>query len=149
MRTAQVRFTVKMARLLLVACGLAGGLGCRSAPPAKGAPLGATDTEAMVAFIKHEHCQPGTCDDFGCETFSDGQTKGLPSHVVRCRWNDNRVAGVAGLNRCSYVHYSVDASNHALRNLDVSSPTSNDSCKPDKGFLQSVVTTEGYSGRLP
>jgi hypothetical protein len=149
MRTAQVRFTVKKASLLLVACGLAGVLGCRSSSSVKGTPLAATDMEAMVGFIKHEQCQPGTCDYFACETFSDGQTSGLPSHVVRCRWNDNRVGGGEASNRCAYVHYSVDASNHALRNLNLSSPTSPDGCQADKEFLQQVGTAEKYSGRLP
>ena len=103
----------------------------------------------MVAFIKHETCQPGTCDGFSCETFSDGQTRGLPSHVVRCKWNDTRVAGAIGANRCAYVHYSVDASNQALRNLHCSAPTSSEGCQPDKKFLEAVKTSEGYSGRLP
>jgi hypothetical protein len=134
---------------LLAAAAL---LACRSttsSAPEKSTPLSGSDLEIMTSFIKHEQCEPTVCDGVACETFSDGQTKGLPSHVVRCKWTDKRIAGGQSPNRCAYAHYSVDAASHGYNNMFLSTPSQNAACQPDKAFSDLIQGSQGYSGKVP
>jgi hypothetical protein len=134
---------------LLAVWTLTTSAGCRSKTSEKLPPVSDAHLEAMVTFIKHEACKPSSCDGFACETFSEGQTKGLPSHLVRCRWMDSRIADSATPKRCAYVHYSVDSAGQGFRNLFLSSPAFSDTCEPDKEFSSRVKSSQGYSGRMP
>ncbi len=117
----------------------------RSEAPVSSAP--GARPEAMVAFIKRETCQPSTCSDVVCETFSDGQTKALPAHVVRCRWTDTQDA--ASPKRCAYIHYAVDSEKDVLREMYLSSPAFSDVCQTDKAFTDLLKGPVGYSGSVP
>jgi hypothetical protein len=123
-------------------------IGCRTTAE-KLPPVSEAHLEAMTNFIKHQACQPSSCANFACETVSDGQTKGLPSHLVRCRWEDSSNGTPGTFNRCAFVHYSVDAGGTAYRNLFLSSVGFSDACPSDKEFYKLIKIDQGYSGRVP
>jgi hypothetical protein len=118
----------------------------RSAP--KLPPVPETHREMLTSFIKHQTCAPTTCDAFTCETFSSGQTKGLPSHVARCRWADTRSGG-GGPNRCAFVHYSEDKQAQGFGNLFLSVLFAGTACHSDPEFAARIKETQGYSGSVP
>ncbi|HEY2900825.1 MAG TPA: hypothetical protein VGL59_09640 [Polyangia bacterium] len=118
-------------------------------PQPNAAPIPQEHLEVMKTFIKHESCTPTTCDKVTCQSFSDGMTKGLPSHVVRCRWIDDRAGKSETPNRCAYVHYSVDAKNQGYGNLFLSTPSSGETCQTDSAFSERIKDTQGYSGAVP
>ena len=136
-----------MRPVILMAFGLL--VGCRSSTSGTPAPIPDFHKEALAAFIKYESCEPTTCDAIACETFSEGQTKGLPSRIARCRWTDNRTAISGTRKRCAYVHYSADEESGAVGNMFLSSRAFGDTCEPDKEFSDLVKGSQGYSGRIP
>ena len=131
-------------RCLVAAWSLGAVVGCRTKPAAPTTPLPEADRETMVMFIKHQSCEPTTCGDFSCVNVSDGQTKNLPSHLVRCRWTDSRTTNSG---RCAYVHYSVDAAGNGFKNMFLSTPAFSDTCEPDKTFID-LIRGQGYSGPI-
>jgi hypothetical protein len=121
------------------------GAGChRPARPLT--PVPADHVEALTGFIKHEACQPSTCGDFVCEAFSEGVTQGMPSRIVRCRWNDNRTENA---RRCAYVHYSVDTARMAYGELFLSTPAIGEACHSDQAFNERVRGSARYTGAVP
>jgi hypothetical protein len=134
---------------LIAAWALGALAGCRATPRPNAAPIPEAHLDVMKSFIMHESCAPSMCGKFACESFSDGMTKGLPSHVVRCRWTDDRVGKSAAPNRCVYVHYSVDAKNQAYGNLFLSTPSSSETCQPDSAFSDLIKDRQGYTGAVP
>ena len=133
---------------LVAAWAMMASVGCRSAAE-KLPQVSEAHLEAMTNFIKHQACQPSSCANFACETVSDGQTKGLPSYLVRCRWEDSSGGTPGTFNRCAFVHYSLDAGGTVYKNLFLSAREYSDSCKPDKEFYKLVKDGQGYSGRVP
>jgi hypothetical protein len=117
-----------------------------SAVAAQALPVSAAHLQALTVFIKHTSCEPNGCWTFACETFSDGETQGLPSHIARCRWNDKRGTGT-GQNQCAYVHYSEHPD--GFRNLFISARAPSDTCAPDAAFTALIKETQGYSGKPP
>ncbi len=138
--------------------------GCRSASPeqpagkpaasAGAAPqalpaLPAAARDVMIMFIKRESCQPSTCNAFSCETFSSGQTQGLPSHIARCKWQDSKAPNPASVNRCAYIHYSENAARDGFQNMFLAKLAASDTCAPDPEFTKLIKADLGYTGQLP
>ncbi|MDB4981225.1 MAG: hypothetical protein JWM82_1977 [Myxococcales bacterium] len=145
-----MRYTSPMLRPfreMLAVAALFATSGChatsRGAPPP---PITGAPKELFVMFIKHQTCKPSSCNDFDCTTFSDGITKGLPSHVVSCRWSDTTTSNP---KRCAYLHYSVDAATDRTLNLYLSTPAFSDACQTDLEFAAILKDRERYSGAVP
>ncbi|HVV49882.1 MAG TPA: hypothetical protein VHO06_09500 [Polyangia bacterium] len=101
---------------------------------------------AAIAGLKTEHCEPTSCRDFTCETFSEGQTKGLPARILKCQWTDARGSQ---WKRCGYVHYAVDKESGGITNMYASTVALDGTCEHDKGFADILTTFQGYTGRVP
>jgi hypothetical protein len=151
----------------LLLSALVAATSCRSASPEEpaGKPLASTGAapqvlpassavpaaarDVLIMFIKRETCQPSTCSAFSCETFSSGQTQGLPSHVARCKWQDSKAPNPTSVNRCAYTHYSENAARDGFQNMFLAKLASGDGCAPDPEFTKLLKTDLGYTGQLP
>lgn len=132
---------------LLVACATSA---CRSRPAKPvAAPLPVDHQDVLTSFIKVTKCAPTTCDAVACMNISDGETEKMPSHLVRCRWNDTRTTTSGTPKRCAYVHYSVDVARNGFGNMFLSEPAFGDDCAPDAAFVELIKKTKGYSGAMP
>ena len=115
--------------------------------PPSAPPLPERDREILTAFVKKSACEPTVCDAVACEKLSDGQSKGLPAHIVRCRWTDVRDPGQTA--RCAYAHYAYDAERKGFVEMYLSAPVASIACQVDPAFNDRIRGTVGYSGELP
>jgi hypothetical protein len=104
--------------------------------------------QALAGFVKHEACEPTSCDAVACEPFSDGVTQGLPAHIARCTWIDNRAGAPGTPNRCAYVHFAVDTQHQGYGYMFLSVRKPLDACEADKEFT-GLVKGQGYTGQMP